>query len=137
MALPWKNGQIPGRQEEGERGNGEGAGEAGHGDEVPRRGRRLVQREQRDTGNGEQRSGLHGDVEDEAAELQIERVHQRSSFLASPMRRESLSRSSSESSSRERSRSAATAFSVEPSKNVSSTLRSADRLARCIGKVGR
>ena len=135
--LARKHGQVPGRQQGGERGNRESAREAGHGHEMPRRRRGLVQREERNSRDGEERGRLHGDVEDEAGELQIERIHQRSSFLASPMRRESLSRSSSESSSRDKSRSAATAFSVEPSKKVSSTLRRADRLARCIGKVGR
>jgi len=43
--------EIPGRKERGERRNGERAGEARDGDEMPRRGGGLAKREEGDCGD--------------------------------------------------------------------------------------
>src|SRR5205085_1470480 len=107
--------------------DGESAGEADDGEQVPGGRGAAPGGEENRGGQAEQRGRLQRHVDREPHD--IEGVHQRPSFLASSIRRVSRESSSSERSSRERSSKAAIAFSVEPSKKVSSTLRNADLLA--------
>src|SRR5689334_3486879 len=77
-----------------------------------------------------------GNQEGEGAISPFEYVHDQLSFRPLEMRREMRSSSSGEMRATSPPRSAATTFSVEPSKNVSTRWRSAERRATSRGTAG-
>src|SRR6185295_17311689 len=124
----------PFRQDPGEHRKSEQPGEGEAPDEVPGSGRGTAQRQGRRRGSEAEGEPFEGGVE-KRREPQVE--HHFSPFLASSIKVERRSSSSSVISPADMSRRAVTAFSVEPSKNVRTSRVSSDSRASSPGTVAR